>query len=136
MRNVPTGSAVLEDRAAAIGFLFLLGTKVHFAYDLGEDLVDVGAILGAGLDEGATPGLRELIALWDTDLALVLQIDLVGDEQDRHAFRSLNSGDELLHGADVLERLVIGQTVYDYEPLAVLDVKVAHAGELFGSGCV
>lgn len=127
---------VLEQRAAAIALLLLFGAKVHFAYNLGKHLVDVGLVLGAGLDERTTPLRRQRVALRVRHLALVLQVDLVGDEQNGHAFVALDARNQVLHLFDILEGLVVGEAVDDDEALPVLDVEVAHAGKLLRAGGV
>jgi hypothetical protein len=127
---------VLQHCTAAVRLFLLLGVIVHLADHLGEHLVHVGPAFGTGFEEGAAPILGERHALDGGHLALVLEVQLVGHQQDGHPFRVLHPGDELLHGLDVLERLVVGQTVHDHEALPVFDVEVAHAGELLGAGRV
>ncbi|OXU27011.1 hypothetical protein TSAR_013628 [Trichomalopsis sarcophagae] len=127
---------LLEDAAAAVAFLLLLGAEVHLAHDLREDLVDVGAVLGRRLDERAAPHLRQGITLRGVDLTLVLQVELVGHQKYRDPLGALDPGDQLLHGFDVLEGLVVRQTVDHHEALAIFNVEVSHAGKLLRASCV
>jgi hypothetical protein len=122
---------LLEHCTTTVTFLFLFGAKVHFANDFGKHLVNVGLVLGARLDKRTTPLLRQRVALAGLHLPLVVQVDFVGHEEDGDSLGALHPGDELLHRPNILERLVVSQTVDHHEPLSVLDVKVAHAGELF-----
>lgn len=127
---------VLQHCTAAVRLFLLLGVIVHLADHLGEHLVHVGPAFGTGFEEGAAPILGERHTLDGGHLALVLEVQFVGHQQDGHSLRVLHPGDELLHGLDVLERLVVGQTVHDHEALPVFDVEVAHTGELLGAGRV
>ena len=89
-----------------------------------------------GFDEGAAPDLSEGHPLHRWHLPLGLQVHLVTDEQDRHPLAPFDADNLVPHGLDILEGLVVGEAVDDDEALPVLDVEVAHGGELLRSGSV
>ncbi len=66
-------------------------------------------------------------------LPLAIQIHLVAHQDHGHALVALDADDLVAHGLDVLEALLVDQTVNKDEALAVLDVQIAHGGELLGA---
>lgn len=123
-------SQLLKHSTTTIAFLLLFRANVHFTHYFREHFVNICSVFGTSLDERTAPELRQRVPLDSGNLPLVLQVHLVGDQENGNPFRTFDSGDELLHGPDVLEGLVVGQTVDHHEPLPVLDVQIPHAGEL------
>lgn len=124
---------LLEHGTTAIRLLLLVGAEVHLPDYLREHFVHVGPALRRGFHEGTAPRLGQGSSFGGGDFSLVLQIGLVADEQNGHPLLALDPRDQLLHGLDVLEGLMVGQRVNYDESLAVLYVQVPHRRELFRS---
>lgn len=69
---------LLEYRAAAVTFFLFFLATVHFSDDFCENFVHVGPVFSTGLDEGATPAVRQCVPFLCLHLALVLQVNFVG----------------------------------------------------------
>ena len=89
-----------------------------------------------GLDKGAAPYLSKCHPLHCGHLPLGLQVHFVAHQQDRHPLAPFHPHNLISHSLYVLESLVVGEAIDDDETLPVLDVEVAHGGELLGAGSV
>ena len=138
--HLTTGShsGSLRDGTASTNDFPVLGLRlhIHFPHNLRKHLVNIHPILGARLYEGTAPYLRQSHPLHGGHLPLALEVDLVADQQDGHPLGPLHPHNLVTHRLDVLEGLVVGEAVDDDEALPVLDVEVAHGGELLRSGSV
>jgi hypothetical protein len=70
------------------------------------------------------------------DLALVLQVALVADDDDGEVVPVLDAEDLLLEGHDLLEALPAGYAVDEQEALAGPHVLLAHGAVFFLAGGV
>jgi len=108
--------------------------------DFSDELEEAGLVveleLGRGLEEGAAPLLGELGALGVVDLALVLEVGLVADEDHGDLISVLGAEDLVVEDGDLLERGLGGDVVDEEEALAVAHPLVLHGGELLLAGGV
>ena len=95
-------AAAAATRAHDLPVLGRRRLEIHLPHDLGEHLVDVGLVLGAALDEGAAPYLREGHPLHRRHLPLPLEVHLVAHQEDGHPLRPLHAGYLVSHRLDVL----------------------------------
>ena len=103
---------------------------VHFSHYFRKNLVNIHSVLGGRLNKRTSPDLRQSHALHRGNLPLALKVDLVADEEDGHPLRPLHPHYLVPHGLDVLEGLVVCETVDHDEALTILDVEIPHAGKL------
>lgn len=129
-------TSVLQYRTTTIAFFLLFRIKVHFSYDFGKDLVDIGSVFGRGLNKGTAPMLGQRISLVSGHFPLMVQIRFIRYQQNWNTLGSLNSSYKLLHAFYVLERRVISQRIDYDKSLAILYVQVPHRGELLGSSSI
>merc|ERR1712146_352385 len=99
--------AASEERAAALLLLLaVVGRRLlDFPDEREEDLADVDLGLGRRLKERAAERLGELLALVPRNVALVLEIALVADEDHGHRDRVLDAEDllaQVAHGRELL----------------------------------
>lgn len=109
--------ALLRGRLGGAGAGFPL-EPADGADDGDKGLVDVDALLGRRLDALRAEALREVAALVGLHLALVLEVALVGDDDDGEVVPVLDAEDLLVERRDLLERGARGDRVNKEEALA------------------
>lgn len=91
---------------------------------------------GGRLVEGAPELGGQQLALFGGDGALLLQVQLVRDQDQRNVLGEANARDELPIFADLLEAPAIRHRVADHESFAAAHVLVPHGCELHLAGRV
>ena len=110
-----------ESRVGPQGLLDLMGHG-H------ETLLDVGGILGRGLEELERRSLGELLGRLEGDGTLGVQIALVSDQQLGHALARIPV-DLLQPLLDVVERNLVGDVVHDDDPVRASVVRTGDGAE-------
>jgi len=102
-----------------------------------ENLVDVGVVLGGGLDEGHAELGSEVLALGSGDGPLAVEVALVGNEDhgDVRVFL-LDPEDASPQLVNRLEADRRGDAVHQNEPLPRLHVLVPQRRVFLLSGCI
>ena len=99
--------------------VLLLNVFADFAYDLVEDCLNVDVILGGGLEERATEGLRHLLSFFARHLPFRFQVTLAPHNDQRNLVLVLDTEDALTERVDRVEGGSGGDGVCENEALAL-----------------
>ena len=136
----------LHEEAALehLATLLLLGTlgkgllvvPADLADELVEGLVDVDLLFGGRLDELAAKVLGKVLALLRGDLAVVLEIALVGHDDNGEVVLVLDTENLLVEGGDLVKAVPGGDRVDTEETLPGAHVLLPHGRVLLLAGGV
>jgi len=135
LRTVDAGSTADTLHCGSAGRLLLVVSS-GFAHEVGECLINVDPLLGGRLDELASKVFCQISALIVADLAFVLEVALVGDDDDGERVLVLDAEDLLVESADFFEGVARGDGVDEEEALSGAHVLLAHRAIFFLSGGV
>jgi len=112
-----------SSRSASCLFLIVLA---DFPNKVAEGLVNVDTLLGGGLDELAAEMFCHVSALVHANLAFVLQITFISNDDHREGVSVLHAENLLVEGADLLEGVSRSDGIDEKEALARAHVLLTH----------
>jgi len=116
--------------------LLCLVISADFPDKVSESLINIDSLFGGSFDELASKVLGEVTALVHANLAFVLQIRLIGDDDNREGVLILHTEDLLVEDADFLKRVSGSNGVDEKEALASPHVLLPHSAIFLLTGRV
>jgi len=112
------------------GLLFFV-VFADFTDEIAERLIHVDTLLSGRLNKSAPQMFGKVATLVHPDLALVLQVTLISDQDNWETILVLDSQDLLVERANFLEGVPGGDGVDEQEPLARAHVLFPHGAVFF-----